>query len=158
MWNLISLFVKHTKTVDKPNIMYQTDHPAYKKLQEIGAEITGQVNRRAVVVFSAHWQAGPDKIEVNTAEKTDLIYEYVEDTRVHFSHNETDATGSGSFYGFPQNYYKERYPHVGSKAVAEEVMSLLRGAGIEVEGVQRGLDHGVWASFKCGICTLRCCR
>lgn len=27
---------------------------------------------------------------------------------------------------------------------------MLRGAGIEVEGVKRGLDHGVWASFKCG--------
>jgi len=39
--------------------------------------------------------------------------------------------------------------------VAEEVMSLFRSAGIEVEGVQRGLDHGVWASFKCGIFTPR---
>jgi len=31
-------------------------------------------------------------------------------------------------------------------------MALLRRAGIEVEGVTRGLDHGVWASFKCGTC------
>lgn len=67
-----------TKKWIKPNIMYQTDHPAYKKLQEIGKEITAKVRPKAVVVFSAHWQAGRNKLEVNTAEKTDLIYEYVE--------------------------------------------------------------------------------
>ncbi len=32
-------------------------------------------------------------------------------------------------------------------------MSSLSNAGIEVEGVKRGLDHGVWASFKCGKCS-----
>ena len=58
--------------------MYQIDHPAYQKLQEVGDEITGKVKPKAVVVFSAHWQAGPNKVKVNIAEKTDLIYEYVE--------------------------------------------------------------------------------
>lgn len=57
--------------------MYQTDHPAYKKLGQIGKEITTKVKPKAVVVFSAHWQAGRDTIQVNTAEITDLIYEYV---------------------------------------------------------------------------------
>jgi hypothetical protein len=57
--------------------MYETDHPAYKKLGQIGKEITTKVKPRAVVVFSAHWQAGRDSIQVNTAENTDLIYEYV---------------------------------------------------------------------------------
>ena len=56
--------------------MYQHDHPAYLKLQQIGREITTKVKPRAVVVFSAHWQAGRDKVEVNTAEMTELIYEY----------------------------------------------------------------------------------
>lgn len=56
--------------------MYDTEHPAYRKLGEIGKEITTRVKPRAVVVFSAHWQAGRDTIQVNTAEKTDLIYEY----------------------------------------------------------------------------------
>lgn len=55
--------------------MYQRDHPAYIKLQEIGKEITTKVKPRAVVVFSAHWQAGRDKVEVNTGERTELIYE-----------------------------------------------------------------------------------
>jgi aromatic ring-opening dioxygenase catalytic subunit (LigB family) len=61
----------------QPNVMYETGHPAYKKLGEIGKEITTKVKPDAVVVFSAHWQGGRDTIYVNTAEMTDLIYEYV---------------------------------------------------------------------------------
>lgn len=57
--------------------MYEVEHPAYHKLAQIGKEITTKVKPRAVVVFSAHWQAGADSIQVNTAESTDLIYEYV---------------------------------------------------------------------------------
>lgn len=57
--------------------MYDREHPAYKKLAEIGREVTTKVKPRAVVVFSAHWQGGRDTIYVNTAEMTDLIYEYV---------------------------------------------------------------------------------
>lgn len=56
--------------------MYDVDHPAYKKLAEIGREVTTKVKPRAVV-FSAHWQGGRDTIYVNTAEMTDLIYEYL---------------------------------------------------------------------------------
>ncbi|KAJ5143338.1 Extradiol ring-cleavage dioxygenase class III enzyme subunit B [Penicillium bovifimosum] len=113
-----------------PNVMYEVDHPAYRKLGEIGREITTKVKPRAVVVFSAHWQAGRDTIQVNTAEKTDLIYD---------------------FYGFPGHYYKEKYPNVGSKEVAQKVLDSLKDAGIAAEGVKRGLDHGVWASFKCAF-------
>ncbi|KAJ5787603.1 Extradiol ring-cleavage dioxygenase class III enzyme subunit B [Penicillium paradoxum] len=113
-----------------PNVMYEVDHPAYRKLSEIGREITTKVKPRAVVVFSAHWQAGRDTIQVNTAEKTDLIYD---------------------FYGFPGHYYKEKYPNVGSKEVANKVLDMLKEAGIAAEGVKRGLDHGVWASFKCAF-------
>lgn len=61
--------------LSQPNIMYQHDHPAHRKLQEIGREITTKVKPKAVVVFSGHWQAGRDTIQVNTAEVTDLIYE-----------------------------------------------------------------------------------
>ncbi|THZ26236.1 aromatic ring-opening dioxygenase LigB subunit [Aureobasidium pullulans] len=109
-----------------PNIMEDIDHPANSKLQEIGKEITGKVKPKAVVVFSAHWQASPNKIQVNTAEITDLIYDY---------------------YGFPDHYYKVKYPNVGSNDLAGKVLGALRGAGIEAEGVKRGLDHGVFAPF-----------
>lgn len=61
----------------QPNIMYDTSHPVYSKLEEIGREITQRVKPKAVVVFSAHWRGRPNIILVNTAEKTDLIYEYV---------------------------------------------------------------------------------
>jgi hypothetical protein len=59
-----------------PNIMEDYDHPAYAKLQEIGKEITQKVKPKAVVVFSAHWQAGRNSIEVNVAENTSLIYDF----------------------------------------------------------------------------------
>lgn len=55
-------------------MQYDTNHAAYSVLQSIGKEIT-QMKPTAVVVFSAHWQAGRDAIEVNSAESTDLIYE-----------------------------------------------------------------------------------
>ncbi|BCR89690.1 DODA-type extradiol aromatic ring-opening family dioxygenase [Aspergillus chevalieri] len=113
-----------------PNVMYQVDHPAYKRLGQIGREITTKVKPRAVVVFSAHWQASQDTIQVNTAEITDLIYD---------------------FYGFPGHYYKEKYPNVGSAEVAKKVLDALGAAGIKAKGVKRGLDHGVWASFKCAF-------
>lgn len=57
--------------------MFNVEHPAHKKLGQIGREITTKVKPRAVVVFSAHWQGGRDTVYVNTAENTDLIYEYV---------------------------------------------------------------------------------
>ena len=62
--------------------MFDTKHPVYPKLQEIGREITQKVKPKAVVVFSAHWQGEPDVIEINTSETTDLIYEFVSCIRV----------------------------------------------------------------------------
>ncbi|KAK0661997.1 Extradiol ring-cleavage dioxygenase [Lasiodiplodia hormozganensis] len=106
-----------------PNLMEDTDHPAYKKLQEIGKEITSKVKPKAVVLFSAHWQGRNDKVLVNTAEITDLIYD---------------------FYGFPDWYYSVKYPHVGSRELAQKVMSKLETAGIGYTPVTRGLDHGAW--------------
>lgn len=43
-----------------------------------------------------------------------------------------------------------KYPNVGSKEIAQKVIDAVRGAGMHAEGVERGLDHGVWASFRCG--------
>ena len=108
--------------------MEDTKHPAYAKLQSIGKEITQEVRPKAVVVFSAHWQGEPKTVEVNTAESMGLIYD---------------------FYGFPPHYYEFEYPNRGSPELAEKVINLLGNAGIKAEGVRRGLDHGVWASFMC---------
>ena len=111
-----------------PNVMYATDHPAYPVLQQIGKDISTKVKPNAIVVVSAHWQADyRDRIEVNTAENTDLIYD---------------------FYGFPSHYYKEKFRHRGSKEVASKVLDLLAAHGIKGQPVSRGPDHGVWAAFK----------
>ncbi|KAI0874018.1 Extradiol ring-cleavage dioxygenase, class III enzyme, subunit B [Hypoxylon argillaceum] len=110
-----------------PNTMFDTEHPVYPILQKIGQEITQKVKPKAIVVFSAHWEAGPNSIQVNTALMNDLIYDY---------------------YGFPPEYYKVQYPHVGSPELASRVISLLSDAGIKAEGVKRGLDHGVYAGFS----------
>lgn len=59
-----------------PNIMEDTKHPAYSKLQAIGQEITTKVKPKAIVVFSAHWQGFQDTIEVNTMEESPLIYDF----------------------------------------------------------------------------------
>lgn len=107
--------------------MEDYDHPAYSKLQEIGKEITQQVKPKAVVVFSAHWQASRNSIEVNTADKPlKLIYDYS---------------------GFPAHYYSVQYPNVGSEEISSRVLGALKQAGINAKGVSRGLDHGVFAPF-----------
>lgn len=112
-----------------PNFMEDTKHPAYTQLAAVGREITTKVKPKAVVVFSAHWQESPSKIGINVHEKTDLIYD---------------------FYGFPPHYYEYDYPNRGSPEVAQQVIDKLSMAGMEVEEVRRGLDHGVWAGFMVG--------
>ncbi|KAI1080558.1 LigB-domain-containing protein [Whalleya microplaca] len=109
-----------------PDVMYNTKHPVYPVLQNIGKEITEKVKPKAIVVFSGHWEAGPRRIEVNSVEHTDLIYD---------------------FYGFPKEYYKAQYPNKGSPELASKILGLLSQSGIKAEGVARGLDHGVWSGF-----------
>ncbi|KAI1101272.1 LigB-domain-containing protein [Jackrogersella minutella] len=110
-----------------PTVQYDTKHPAYPVLQRIGKEITEKVKPKAVVVFSGHWEAKPNLIEVNSAEHTDLIYD---------------------FYGFPPEFYKAQYPNRGSPELATHILDLLTKAGIKATGVTRGLDHGVWSGFN----------
>ncbi|RYP36527.1 hypothetical protein DL767_003350 [Monosporascus sp. MG133] len=109
-----------------PDVQYNTCHPAYPVLQNIGKEITQKVKPKAVVVFSGHWEGEPNTILINKAEHTDLIYD---------------------FYGFPPEFYKAQYPNRGDPDLAFKIMSLLDSAGIKSKGVTRGLDHGVWSGF-----------
>ena len=116
-------------SIGGPNTMEDKEHPAYSKLAAVGKEITTKVKPKAIVVFSAHWQGGSNKIKINSAAQTDLIYD---------------------FYGFPAHYYQYKFPNKGSPEIAEKVTEKLTVAGIEVEKVKRGLDHGVWAGFLVG--------
>ncbi|KAI0403513.1 putative aromatic ring-opening dioxygenase LigB subunit [Xylaria palmicola] len=109
-----------------PSFVEDTKHPGYTQLAAVGREITTQVRPKAIVVFSAHWQDGPAKISINVAEDMDLIYD---------------------FRGFPAHYYEYKYPNKGSPEVAEKVIEKFSAAGIKVDRVERGLDHGVWAGF-----------
>lgn len=74
-----SVFSINTKTNswNQPDVMYNKEHAVYPVLQNIGKEITQKVRPKAVVVFSAHWQAKPDLIQVNNVVENDLIYEFV---------------------------------------------------------------------------------
>ncbi|KAK9480986.1 Extradiol ring-cleavage dioxygenase, class III enzyme, subunit B [Lipomyces japonicus] len=116
-----------------PTFMYSDkseeggDLGAFNTLRKIGKSIVEEIKPKAIVVFSAHWQASPDTVEVNTAEFTDLIYD---------------------FYGFPSYMYKEKYANVGSASIGEKIIKLLSASGIKARGVKRGLDHGVWVPFK----------
>ncbi|KAF2722177.1 Extradiol aromatic ring-opening dioxygenase [Polychaeton citri CBS 116435] len=110
-----------------PNIIEDTEHPAFAQLQKLGREITQEVRPKAIVVISAHWQ-GPNAstVEVNTAVHQPLIYD---------------------FFGFPSRYYKLQYPNTGSPELAKSILSKLETAGIRAKAVERGLDHGVFAPF-----------
>ena len=108
--------------------MYKKDHPVYPKLQEMGKEITEKVKPKAIVVFSAHWQAErPNTVEVNVSEQEPLLYD---------------------FYNFPKHYYMEKFPNKGSAEIANRVIEVLGEAGIKTQKEERGLDHGVFVPFK----------
>ena len=119
-------------SIGGPNTIENTQHPAYLKLGQIGQEIVSNVKPKAVVVFSAHWQDDtPNRVQVNTAEHADIIYD---------------------FYGFPTRYYEIKYPSQGSSELANKIIEKLANAGIHAKGVSRGLDHGVWVGFRAGKC------
>ncbi|KAK3354600.1 Extradiol ring-cleavage dioxygenase, class III enzyme, subunit B [Neurospora tetraspora] len=111
-----------------PDVQYNTKHPVYPILQAIGKEIVQKVKPKAVVVFSAHWQATPSEIHLNNGGgPTDLIYD---------------------FYGFPDHFYKATFPATGSPQLAAKIQQLLIKNNIQSKGLKRGLDHGVFSGFN----------
>jgi 4,5-DOPA dioxygenase extradiol len=54
-----------------------------------------------------------------------------------------------SYYGFPKHFYDVKYPWTGDKELAEKVVDTLKDSGLDAVGVERGLDHGVFAPFLC---------
>ena len=129
-WFLLQQDTRYDVVRSKRLTWFHETDPVYSKLQAIGRNITQQVQPKAVVVFSAHWQGDRDMIEVNTAESLDLIYD---------------------FGGFPAHFYSIKYPNRGSPELAKRLLGLFADAGIKAKGVRRGLDHGVWASFMCAF-------
>lgn len=72
---LLSPLLNSSQRRNQPDVMYNKEHAVYPVLQDIGNEITQKVKPKAVVVFSAHWQAKSDLIQVNNVVENDLIYE-----------------------------------------------------------------------------------
>ena len=81
---------------------------------------------RALVVISAHWEAGP--VTVLTGAAPPLLYDY---------------------FGFPPDTYEITYPAPGDPALATRVQELLGAAGIPTAAdADRGFDHGVFIPLK----------
>jgi 4,5-DOPA dioxygenase extradiol len=76
----------------------------------------------AILVVSAHWENAPLAIGA-TADAAPLTYD---------------------FYGFPDRYYRARYPSPGAPELAGRVRSLLAGREQVADVPDRGLDHGAY--------------
>jgi aromatic ring-opening dioxygenase catalytic subunit (LigB family) len=80
---------------------------------------------RAILAVSGHWEEPLPTVSARS--DYSMLYDY---------------------YGFPEHTYAVQYPAPGSTAVAAEVASALRAAGIPVASEdERGYDHGVFVPF-----------
>lgn len=81
---------------------------------------------RAIVVISPHWAT--EVATVGFADRLETIHD---------------------FWGFPDELYAIRYPASGCREAAEDVVSALAGAGLDVaRDTERGLDHGAWVPLR----------
>jgi 4,5-DOPA dioxygenase extradiol len=76
---------------------------------------------RAILVLSAHWEQRP--VTLGATRTVPLIYD---------------------FYGFPEHYYRQRYPAPGAPELAARVRHLLAPLGPVADDPERGLDHGAY--------------
>jgi len=95
------------------------DTPARAFLARVGGEL-GRPS--AIVVVSAHYEATGVRVDRSARPRT-----------IH------------DFRGFPPALYEMRYPAPGDPALADEVVGLVRAAGLDAEADEDwGLDHGAW--------------
>ena len=81
---------------------------------------------KAVVLFSAHWEAPNQKVSL--VEEYETIYD---------------------FGGFPEALYQIQYPAKGHLEITEEIKALFEKQGIPFEvDTKRGLDHGAWVVLR----------
>ncbi len=92
--------------------------PASSFLRELGARLP---RPRAIVVATAHWTTAAVAVESGTRPRT-----------IH------------DFSGFAPELYAQLYPAPGDPALANHIVELLRGAGLDAATADRGFDHGVW--------------
>lgn len=98
--------------------------PYFDELEKFLNGIPAQigVTPKAVLVISAHWEAG--EFTVMTSPKPPMLYDY---------------------FGFPAHTYQIQYPAAGAPDIALKVQGLLEAAGIAVHlDPKRGFDHGTF--------------
>jgi len=81
---------------------------------------------RAILMVSAHWESAPLTIGA-TQDGVPLVYD---------------------FGGFPERYYRARYPAPGAPALAAQVRRLLAGQEPVTDLPGRGLDHGAYVPLS----------
>lgn len=114
MTRLPTLFVSH----GSPMLAIE-DCPAHQFLIDCGERLG---KPRAVLVLSAHFEAGAPTVTTSTSPET--IYD---------------------FGGFPDVLYNLRYPAPGDPELARRICTLLQADGLQShEDETRGLDHGAW--------------
>lgn len=81
---------------------------------------------KAVVIFSAHWEAPVQWVTTDTAHST-----------MH------------DFYGFPEDMYAIEYPAPGSPELSGEIEEIFRSHNLPYKpSAGRGLDHGAWVVLR----------
>ncbi|WP_240969368.1 dioxygenase [Streptomyces sp. HNM0575] len=77
---------------------------------------------KAILIVSAHWESAP--VTLSATRTVPLVHD---------------------FWGFPERYFRVRYPAPGAPVLAERVRKLLSGPGEQVhDAPERGLDHGAY--------------
>jgi 4,5-DOPA dioxygenase extradiol len=77
---------------------------------------------RSILMISAHWEQRPAAL--GATRTVPLVYD---------------------FYGFPERYYRTRYPAPGAPGLAARLRELLGSKGIPcADEPERGLDHGAY--------------
>jgi len=95
------------------------DSPARDFLQTLAGHHPAP---QGILMISAHWETpGP---AVGATEQLETIHDY---------------------YGFPEEFYRFRYPAHGDPVLARRAALLITAAGLgAVASSPRGLDHGAW--------------
>lgn len=89
---------------------------------ELAAWAGAMPKPKAILMVSAHWEERP--VALGATHTVPLVYD---------------------FYGFPERYYRTRYPAPGAPELAARVRELLRQEDVPfADDPKRGLDHGAY--------------
>jgi 4,5-DOPA dioxygenase extradiol len=89
---------------------------------ELASWAKAMPNPKSILMISAHWVKRPTTL--GATQTVPLVYD---------------------FYGFPEKYYKTKYPSPGAPDLAARVRDLLRRGNIDcADAPERGLDHGAY--------------